>query len=243
MNELAQLRLLSRALHTCHSQRALLHLSDEGGEIDHVYQLWPFIVRVCASAALCSYLPKVLELLLLNGTLDFEVRANFLFRAHTTVLLLVKLVRHRLSSQIRSYYSQALARKWNGTNKLLFSPLGYGSGFWQKSLSELHRSGPLDLVDGTCRRRNNDNNDYNKERSGGGAVDGVNSLAARSFDWVFVGNGRKRSRPAQLQALHDAMPVHALISSTGFLGRGAVGLGSVARPLMEDSVFCPVPCG
>jgi len=109
-------------------------------------------------------------------------------------------------------------------------------------LAERQRGGPHDLVDGTCRRRNsNDKCDDNCDNERG--VDGVNKLASRSFDWVFVGNGRKRARPAQLRALSDAMPVHALISSTGFLGRGAVGLGSVARPLMEDAVFCPIPCG
>lgn len=54
------LDLLARALDTCDSKRALLHLSDESGSLDISYRLWPLVVRIayrvkiyCAFFTLC----------------------------------------------------------------------------------------------------------------------------------------------------------------------------------------------
>jgi hypothetical protein len=137
---------------------------------------------------------------------------------------------------VRHYYDAALALKW-GHDRLLVVPLGYGSGFGGNR-PPVDLRGPYDLADSSS------SSGVGGGLGGGlGGGSGVVSLAARSFDWAFVGNGAKRGRPGMLQALREALPVHALVSSEGFVGRGAVGLGSVARPLLAAAAFCPTPCG
>ena len=46
-----------------------------------------------------------------------------------------------------------------------------------------------------------------------------------------------------LGALSASLGSHAIRSARGFVGRGAVGSGTGAAPLLADAIFCPCPCG
>ena len=98
--------------------------------------------------------------------------------------------------------------------KVLVAPLGYASGFAQSASLWTNRSGDSPAAPG-----------------------------ARPFDFVFFGNGAKGGRPGMLAALARALPTRAVVSSAGFLGRGTVGSGSMAAPLLRQAAFCPTPCG
>ena len=75
------------------------------------------------------------------------------------------------------------------------------------------------------------------------SASGPAAPGARPFDFVFFGNGAKGGRPGMLAALARALPTRAVVSSAGFLGRGTVGSGSMAAPLLRQAAFCPTPCG
>jgi len=137
---------------------------------------------------------------------------------------------------LRNYYDPRLEAWWPAGGKVLVLPLGYASGFLR------HGPAARDETD-TC-----------ESGDGNGDVSVSNSVSStppgkRDLDFAFVGNGGKGSRPAMLAALvagaagRSSSGGFAVRSSGGFLGRGSIGSGAGAAPLLRAAVFCPCPCG